>query len=220
MRRVAPSAIRTANSRVRVATMNPTTPTMPSAARISTRPPATPTAVDSEIKSPRLLSTRSCPVTMPGNATPGNASTPNSRSAVSRAAFNFGSSPGAPRAIRNTVCASADSSGSGSRICGRSVVSCDVAKSALTPTIVNSCSRLSSSVTVTRWPIASVAGNSCLASGSEITATGAAMMRSSTVIVRPRNERRADGLEKVFADARDVRRDKLRVGRAGDSKLL
>ena len=154
-----------------------------------------PTAVDSETKSPRLLSTRSCPVTMPGNATPGNASTPNSRSAVSRAAFNFGSSPGAPRAMRNTVGASAsvfatppvDTSGSGSRICGRAVVSCDVAKSALTPTIVNSCSRLSSSVTVTRWPIGSVAGNSCSASGSEITATGAAMMRSSAVMVRPRS---------------------------------
>ena len=35
-RRVDPSAIRTAISRVRVATMNPTTPTIPSAARIST----------------------------------------------------------------------------------------------------------------------------------------------------------------------------------------
>ena len=193
-RRVDPSAIRRASSRCRVATMNPTTPTMPSAASTSTRPPATATAVDSAIKSPWLFSTKSCPVTMPGNATPGNASTPNSRSAFSRAAFSCGSSPGAPRAMRCTVGATAstfakasvDKSGSGSRICGRAVVSCDVAKSALTPTIVNSCSRLSSSATVTRSPIGSVPGNSCSASGSEMTATGAAMRRSSAVIVRPR----------------------------------
>ena len=51
-RRVDPSAIRTASSRLRVATMNPTTPTMPSAASTSTTPPATATAVDSAIKSP------------------------------------------------------------------------------------------------------------------------------------------------------------------------
>ena len=155
-------------------------------------------------------------MTMPGNATPGNASTPNSRSAFSRAAFNFGSSPGAPRAMRCTVGASA--SGSGSRICGRSVVSCDVAKSALTPTIVNSCSRLSSSVTVTRSPIGSVAGNSCV---GERFGNHRDRRRHDAVLGRDRStskQRRADGLEKVFADARDVRRDKLRSTRAGDSK--
>ena len=170
-------------------------------------------------------------MTMPGNATPGNASTPNSRSAVSRAAFNFGSSPGAPRAMRCTVAgvpppspvrlrakAPVDTSGSGSRICGRSVVNCDVAKSALTPTIVNSCSRLSSSVTITRSPIGSVAGKSSLASGSEITATGAALMRSSARDRSTAQQRRADGLEKIFADARDVRRHKLLSTRAGDAK--
>ena len=152
-------------------------------------------------------------MTMPENATPGNASTPNSRSALSRAAFNFGSSPGAPRAMRCTVGASA--SGSGSRICGRSVVSCDVAKSALTPTIVNSCSRLSlrqRQRIFQRHPFANRLGGRKQLLGERF---GNHRDRRShdAVLERDRptsKQRRADRLEKIFADARDLRRDELR----------
>ena len=111
-----------------------------------------------------------------------------------------------------------DKSGSGSRICGRSVVNCDVAKSALTPTIVNSSSRLSSSVTVTRSPIGSVLRKQLLGErfGNHRDRRG-----HDAVLGRDRStsqQRRADGLEKVLADARDVRRDELRAIRGATRK--
>jgi hypothetical protein len=57
--------MRTAISRVRVATMNAMTPSTPSDASSSTMPPATATEIDSATTSCRLLSFNCVPVTIP-----------------------------------------------------------------------------------------------------------------------------------------------------------
>ena len=158
-RRVGPSAIRTANLARAGATMNPTTPTMPERRQHQhehrrRRPRRWTPKSDRRCFSRR----RSCPVTMPGNTTPGSGSTPNSRSASPAPDFSFGSSPGAPRAMRYTVgseCLRHRQQDLQPR--RRQLRRREVRGHAHDRELLFACS---SSVTVTRSPIASVPGNS------------------------------------------------------------